>query len=133
MMNTRLSKWQVVYCEDFKGCSEVFDFIEERKDREKAKILALVAVLEEQGPQLPRPYADLLVDGIHELRIKLSGNQVRVLYFFCFREFIILTNVFVKTSDKVPLKEINKAKLLRADFFRRFNEQSLRRTIHENT
>lgn len=69
----------------------------------------------------------------HELRIKLSGNQVRILYFFCYRDFIILTNVFVKTSEKVPVKEINKAKLLRADFLRRFNEQSLRRTTNENT
>jgi len=132
-VDTKPLKWHVIYYEDFKGCSEVFDFVEKGRDREKAKILALLAVLEEQGPQLPRPYADFLVDGIHELRIKLSGNQVRILYFFCYRDFIILTNIFVKTSDKVPVKEINKAKLLRADFLRRFNEQSLRRTTNENT
>jgi hypothetical protein len=131
-MDHKSSKWLVVYYEDSKGRSEVFDFIEKRKDRENAKILALLAILEEQGPQLPRPYADFLQDGIHELRIKLRGNQVRILFFFCYRNFIILTNVFIKTSDKVPLKEINKAKILRDDFLERFNEQSLRRTINEN-
>jgi hypothetical protein len=39
------------------------------------------------GPTLPRPYADLLKDGIHELRIRLSGDHIRMLYFFCFRKF----------------------------------------------
>jgi hypothetical protein len=101
--------WHVIYYEDCYGCSEVYEFIENRKDREKAKILALLGILEKQGPQLPRPYADILEEGIHELRVKLSGNQVRILYFFCFREFIVMTNVLVKTTDRVPPQEIKKA------------------------
>jgi hypothetical protein len=43
--------------------------------KNKAKILSWLSMLEEKGPILPRPYADLLRDGIHEIRIKLSGNQ----------------------------------------------------------
>lgn len=132
-METKKISWLVIYYEGADQVSEVFDFVSNRKESEKAKVLALLAVLEEHGPQLPRPYADLLEDGIHELRIKLSGNQVRILYFFCFREFIVLTNVFIKHSDKVPGKEIKKAQNLRADFLHRHNEQSLRRMIHENS
>jgi hypothetical protein len=127
------SKWHVIYYEDALKRSNVFDFIEGRKDREKAKILAMLAVLEEQGHQLPRPYADLLIDGIHELRVKLSGDQIRILYFFCYRDFIILTNVFTKTTQKVPVNEIQKARKLRSDFLQRNSEQALRRTIHEDS
>jgi len=68
---------------------------------------------------LPRPYADLLEDGIHELRIKLTGTQVRILYFFCYRNTIVLTNVFDKHSDKVPKKQIKLAKENRNDFLTR--------------
>jgi hypothetical protein len=125
--------WHVIYYEDRNGYSEVYEFIEDRKDRERAKIVALLDVLEEKGPQLPRPYADILEEGIHELRVKLSGNQVRILYFFCFREFIILTNVLIKTTDRVPPSEINKAKKFRIDFLQRHNEESLRRIKNENT
>jgi len=46
------------------------------------KIFSVFYYLEKQGPNLPRPYTDLLEDGIHELRIKLSGEQIRILYFF---------------------------------------------------
>jgi phage-related protein len=91
--------------------------------------LAWLEKLEELGPNLPRPYADILTDGIHELRIKLSGNQIRILYFFCFKNFIILTNQFIKNTDKVPKNEIKKAKLRRDDFLKRYNEKDLKRLI----
>jgi len=129
----RSSRWHVVYYEDVHGHSEIFDFVDGRSDREKAKILALLVVLGEQGPQLPRPYADLLVDGIHELRVKLGGDQVRILYFFCYRDVIVLTNAFTKTTERVPVREIETARKLRKDFLQRYDELSLRRVLHEDT
>ena len=126
-------KWHVLYFEDSNGYSQVFEFIENRKIREKAKVLAWLEQLEKQGPNLPRPYADLLEEGIHELRVKLSGDQVRILYFFCFKDFIVLTNAFIKNTDKVPKNEIQIAKKNRADFLSRYNESSLRRIANENS
>lgn len=82
--------------------------------------MAWIALLEERGPQVPRPYADLLRDGIHELRIKLTGNQVRVLYFFCFRNIVVLTHAFTKTTSKVPEDQIKKALKYRDDVLKRF-------------
>jgi hypothetical protein len=133
IMLSQRPKWQVIYYTDANDKSDVFDFINDRKDREKAKILALLTILEEQGPQLPRPYADILSDGIHELRVKLSGDQVRILYFFCYQEFIVMTNWFTKNTDKVPIREIEKAKKLRNDFLKRNNEKSLRSATNDNT
>jgi len=75
---------------------------------------------------LNRPYADLLEDGIHELRIKLTGKQVRILYFFCYKDIIILTNAFEKHSGKVPKSEIRTAKKNRDDFLGRYTEQEIR-------
>jgi len=125
-------KWQVIYFEDLSGYSQSFEFVNNRNAREKAKVMSWLAQLEQQGPNLPRPYADLLEDGIHELRVKLTGNQVRILYFFCYRDFIIVTNAFIKTTDKVPKSEINLAKKCRTNFLSRYNENILRRSTNEN-
>jgi hypothetical protein len=38
--------------------------------------------LKELGHELRRPEADLLRDGIHELRVNLQGINYRMLYFF---------------------------------------------------
>jgi hypothetical protein len=128
-MNMR--KWHVFYYESADGTCPVQEFIDARKNRDQAKIFSWVSLLEEQGPNLPRPYADLLMDGIHELRLKLMGDQIRILYFFCYKEFIILTHVFAKRTDVVPAVEIKKAQKCREDFLSRFDEKKIREVFHE--
>jgi phage-related protein len=125
-------KWTVVYYEDRREYSQVYDFIESRSEREKAKILAWLDLLETQGPQLPRPYADLLEDGIHELRVRLSGENIRMLYFFCFKDYIILSNCFDKTTGKVPRRELETARKNRRDFLLRYNEKNIKEALDEN-
>lgn len=112
--------WKVLYYEDPKGQCPVFDFIQKRKVNDRQKLMNWIEQLEENGPQLPRPYADLLDNGIHELRVKLSGDQVRVLYFFCYKDYIILTHSFIKRQSQVPKKEIQKAHNMREEFLERF-------------
>ena len=128
-----MHNWKIIYYESNNGDCPIEDFIESRKTSNRAKILSLLAILEEKGPNLPRPYADLLEDGIHELRVKLSGDQIRVLYFFCYNDFIVLTHAFNKTSNRIPKKEIKYAKKLRDDFLDRITESQLREEYDENT
>lgn len=122
----------MLYYETAKEESPVEDFINSRNIKNRAKILNWLEQLEAQGPNLPRPYADLIEDGIHELRIKLSGEQVRIIYFFCYGDFIILTHAFRKNTNKIPKVEIEKAKKYRDDFIERFNENELRGKQYEN-
>lgn len=124
-------KWQVLYYEDVNGVCTVLDYIRTRRARDRAKLLSWIEELEKRGPNLPRPYADLLEDGIHELRVKLTGDQVRILYFFCYKDFIILTHEFTKRTQKVPTAEIKKAKTCRTDFLARFDEEKIKEVSHE--
>jgi len=124
--------WKIIYYENDKNKSEIFDYIESLNLNQKAKILSWIDILSQKGPNLPRPYSDILKDSIHELRIKITGDQVRVLYFFCYKEYIVLTHSFVKNTQKIPLKEIEKAKNIRTDFLNRFNADDLRRLYNEN-
>lgn len=112
--------YNVYYYVDKEQKCPLDEFINGLKDSNKEKVYAWISKLEEKGPLLPRPYADLLRDGIHELRIKLSGNQIRILYFFVFQENIIMTHQFVKNTDKVPSKEIKKAISIKSEFENRF-------------
>mgnify|MGYP001587559611 CR=1 FL=1 len=124
-------KWHILYYETADGKCPIQDIIDSRKDRDQAKIFSWLSLLETHGPTLPRPYADLLTDGIHELRIKLSGDQLRILYFFCFKDLIVMTHAFKKHTSDVPHSEIKKAKACRDDFLSRFNERKLKEAINE--
>ncbi len=86
------------------------------KISQRDKVIAWIDKLQEMGPLLPRPYADILRDGIHELRIKVSSNQVRILYFFVFESRIVLTHPFYKNVSNVPEKEIKKAIHIRDEY-----------------
>jgi hypothetical protein len=77
-------EWEVIiYCNS-NGESEIFDFIKSKSSDNKGEIYSILKLLEQVGIDLHRPYSDYLRDGIHELRIKLSGEQTRTLYFFLF-------------------------------------------------
>lgn len=110
------TKWHILFCDDRMRSCPVSEFIENCPPKHRVKILRFLSLLEEQGPTLPRPYADLLYDGIHELRLTLSGDQARVLYFFCYRRFIILYYAFLKNTQKVPDKFIRKVIAYRDEF-----------------
>ena len=104
---TTQKKWHILYCDVSMRMCPITDFIESCPEKHQVKIIRFLDLLEEMGPTLPRPYADLLHDSIHELRIKLSGNNARILYFFCFEYYIILYQAFWKHTDRVPEKIIS--------------------------
>ena len=113
-------RWEVLYYSDSQGRTPVEEFIENLPSkREQARILAMIDLLEECGVSLHRPYADLLEDGIHELRIKISKLRYRVLYFFWQRDKIVLTHGFTKTTRRIPKNEIKRAKIYRDDWLGR--------------
>lgn len=58
-------------------------------------------------------------DGIFEIRTKFGSDITRVLYFFVIGRRIILTNGFVKKTQKTPASEIALAKQYRADYLSR--------------
>lgn len=65
---------------------------------------------------LGRPHADYLRDGIHELRVRHSHVNYRILYFFC-NDDIVLSHGFTKERE-VPDAEIDRALRRRIDFTR---------------
>jgi hypothetical protein len=124
-----MKKWHILYCDASMRMCPITDFIESRPQKHQAKIIRFLALLEEMGPTLTRPYADLLRDSIHELRLKLSGNQARILYFFCFETYIILYQAFWKNTDRVPEKRIIQTIRYRDQFLASTSKKQLSGTI----
>ncbi len=121
-------KWHILFCDEMEQACPVTEFINQCAPRHQVKVLRLLALLEEQGPILPRPYSDILYDGIHELRFTLSREKVRVLYFFCFQKFIVLYHVFYKNTRKVPEKYIEKVIEYRNDFIEKKSRETLEKS-----
>ena len=74
----------------------------------QAKCTVRIDRLGELGHELRRPEADLLRDGIYELRVGLRHVNYRMLYFFHGRTLAVLSHGLVKEAA-VPPKEIERA------------------------
>ena len=82
----------------------------------QTKLFRLLELLEIKGNELREPYSKSLSDGIFEIRAIQGNNITRVLYFFVVGKKVILTNGFVKKTQKTPESEITLAKKYRADY-----------------
>ena len=100
------------------GSCPVEEFLDSLDNKMRAKILLAIALLETNGPQLREPYSKPLGDGIFEIRAKQGNNITRTLYFFYDGKQIILTNGFVKKTQKTPSAENQRAKKYRAEYLR---------------
>ena len=101
------------------GTEPAKDFILNLDKKMQAKVLRTVSLLGAEGPFLREPYSKALDDGLFEIRTKFGSDITRVLYFFVVGKKVILTNGFVKKTQKTPPAEIELAKMYRADYLTR--------------
>ena len=95
------------------------DFLLSLEPKMRAKMLWTIQLLQDNGTALRMPYSEQLEDGIFELRAKVGSDISRVLYFFFAGNKAILTNGFVKKTQKTPEAEKDKAKKYRAEYLSR--------------
>lgn len=104
-----------------KGIDDFFILLPDIKT--KAKIIAMIKRLEDSGHSLLKPpEAKKLTDHIWELRIRYKSNTYRLLFFTQPDKSFIITNGFIKKTDKTPSKEIEKAEKYRKDYLNNIKE-----------
>lgn len=117
-----MDKFTVGFYEKENGEKPVELFLDKLDIKMRSKLLMILKILQEKGNLLSEPYSKHLDDGIFEIRGKVGSDISRVLYFFYFGGRIIVTNGFIKKTQKTPSKEIEKAKCYRKDYLERFGE-----------
>ena len=110
--------YEVIFYENEKGRCPTDEFLDTLPPKVRAKLEKWIEKLEQEGPDLPRPYADILKGKIRELRLIFQSNYYRFMYFF-FGKTIVMTHGFLKKTDKVPPGEIERAEKSRQDFLQR--------------
>jgi len=99
--------------------SPIDEFLDGLDKKSLAKVAALISLLEEQGSNLKRPYADIVRGKIRELRIHYSSNQYRILYFFQLHDQIVLVHAFLKKTQQLRQRDIELAERRMHNWIRR--------------
>ena len=114
--------FEVIAYEDVNGKIPVQKFLKKLNPKMRAKMYGMLVILQEKGNMLREPYSKYIEDGIFELRCKFGSDITRVMYFFYYDRKIVLTNGFIKKTQKTPQEEIQIAKKRRIDFIERMAE-----------
>jgi phage-related protein len=97
---------KVVLYQEADGTVPLLTWLDRLPDKAKDKCTVALGRLVELGHELRRPEADLLRDGIYELRVRLRRVNYRMLYFFHGNIAAVVSHGLVK-EDRVPPKEID--------------------------
>ena len=103
-----MPKTQVVFYREADGEVPVLEWFDGLSAKAQDECRVKIQRLTELGHELRRPEADLLRDGIYELRVGLAHVNYRILYFFHGRIAAILAHGLTK-EDRVPGAAIDAA------------------------
>ena len=111
--------FEIIFYDKSDGTEPVKEFLDSLNVKMRAKMVREIELLAVNGPELREPYSKAIGDGIFELRAKVGSDISRVLYFFFIGRKIILTNGFIKKSNRTPPGEKDKAIKYRAEYMSR--------------
>ncbi|WP_407080310.1 type II toxin-antitoxin system RelE/ParE family toxin [Candidatus Contubernalis alkalaceticus] len=99
------------------------DFLLSLPPKMRAKAFSEIELIKKHGPALREPYVKPIKGskntGLYELRVKFSSDISRIFYFLCQANTFVLLNGFVKKSNKIPERELERARKYKADYERR--------------
>lgn len=114
-----MMNWAIEFYETEDGYNPIEDFLDSLNIKMRAKAVKEIEILKELGISIKEPYSKHLRGGVFELRIKFASDIARIFYFFYVEKKIILTNGFIKKTQKIPHLELEKALKYKADYERR--------------
>jgi hypothetical protein len=106
-----MPRTEVLFYQEANGHSPVIEWLEQLRHMDAvacARCVAVIERLQEHGFELRRPTADMLRDGIRELRARTGRVNYRILYFFHGKNVAILAHAITK-EDVLPPVEIERA------------------------
>jgi phage-related protein len=112
-----MPRTRVLFYMERDGTCPMLDWLDALPVRVRDKCVVRIERLEQLGHELRRPEADILRDGVYELRIGHQGANYRILYFFHGNVAVVLSHGIVK-ERVVPPREIDVAARRKAEFLR---------------
>ena len=114
-----MTDYEVEFYEKVDGTCPVAEFLDTLDAKMFAKVARNIDILEIHNINLREPLVKPIEDGIFELRTQFGSDITRIFYFFYVGKKIILTNGFVKKTQKTPRKQIEMAIEYKKDYLNR--------------
>jgi len=111
---------QIEFYRTASGSSPVEVFLDSLSSKAAQKVAWVLSIIEEMEI-VPTKYFKKLEghSGVYECRVDFGGNTYRLMGFFHLGRFVVLTNGFMKKTQKTPPEEIELCAKRMKDFLSR--------------
>ncbi len=101
------------------------DFYEKQTDKVKDKIDYVLDLIKNEE-RVPKKFLKHLsgTDGLYEIKVSTVFSNIRIFCFFDEGRLVVLTNCFVKKTQKTPKKQLDLAIKLKNEYFTKKNSKS---------
>lgn len=95
------------------------EFYKKQDQKTKDKIDFVLELIKYEN-RVPTKFLKHLTntEGIYEVRVSTGNKQIRIFSFFDEGQLFILTNCFIKKTQKTPQKYLKQAVKLRKEYFK---------------
>ena len=114
-----MEEYEIEFYEKLDGTCPIREFFESLEPKMWAKVARNIDLLAIHNITLREPLVKPVEDRIFELRTQVGNNISRVFYFFFTGKKIILTNGFIKKTQKTPRRYIEVALEFRNEYLSR--------------
>ena len=118
-----MNDFELIFYKKPNGDCPVSEFLSSLNKVMRYKMMQKLDMLELFGNHPKGDFTKHLDDGIFEVRAQNRTDITRILFFFDKNKQIVLTNGFVKKTQRIPAAELETAKRYRAEYLARTKEK----------
>lgn len=115
--------WEIEFYQKENGEIPVESFLLSLSPKLRAKAYSDIVLLKQLGIYIREPFSKAIkgerYKGLFELRVKFSSDASRIFYFMYERNTFVLLHGYVKKTNKMSEKEVEKALSYKVDYERR--------------
>jgi phage-related protein len=102
--------WVVDFYKDAVGAAPVEEYLDDLPVKHRAKLLAVIEKLRQDGNTLPFPYSSQVEGKLRELRTSFGRTRLRILYYCAENQTFQLLHGVVKNTKALEESDINKGR-----------------------
>ena len=115
--------WHIVSYQSAHGQIPVNEALGALAATDKARVLRVIELLAEYGPELKMPHSKRLQGQLRELRMDGRPNSYRIIYASVPNRKFLLLHLFAKKTQATPPQEIRTAQRRLDDYERRIGHE----------
>ena len=119
MGNPSSESWEIEFYLTESGRNPVREALKELPKQERVEIGQTLRLVQEEGPEIGRPYTEPVTREIGAVRVRIGRVRWRIFFFCRVGKRLVLVHMLAKKTEAIPRHDIELSERRRKEWLRR--------------